>query len=216
MADVGSVLRLVRSAAQTAVLLVVAVGLGGAGTTRAPSPASPTTMVSGFHDALNNAAKSASGKSFAAREMAFAAVVRASYDTRFMARIAAGSYWDKLSPAERDALAAAFTDLTVASYASRFHAALPFTVMDQQPAAQDRVLVRARLQRKTGDVLKMSYLLEKSPSPRGWAIVDVWLNDTVSELALRRAEFAPVLRDKGAAALIADLRSKIDALPKLN
>lgn len=170
-------------------------------------------MVNGFHTALNDAAKKASGKDFGTRQLAFAPVVRANYDTGFMARIAAGPYWNKLTLTERDALAAAFTDLTAASYAARVRGALQFTVIDQQPAPQDRMLVHAQLQRKSGELLKMSYLLERSPAVAGWAIIDVWLNDTVSELALRRAEFTPVLRNKGGAALIADLRSKIAALP---
>jgi phospholipid transport system substrate-binding protein len=213
MRELGAiVMRVVGSCvARIATLLFGAVLLVGAGIP--PGVPSATAMVNGFHMALNDAAKKSSGKDFEARQLAFAPVVRANYDTGFMARIAAGPYWDKLTLTERDALAATFTDLTAANYASRIRGALQFTVVDQQPAPQDRMLVHAQLQRKNGESLKMSYLLERIPAAAGWAIIDVWLNDTVSELALRRAEFAPVLRDKGGAALIADLRSKIAALP---
>ena len=173
-------------------------------------------MVTRFHEALVKAVKTASGQGFTARKSAFMPVVAASYDTQFMARIAAGSYWDRLSGGEREALAAALTDLTVANYAARFrdYNGQQFAVLEAQPASQGRVLVRAQIKRRAGEPVKLSYLLEKSAKPQGWSIIDVWLNDTVSELALRRSEFSRVLRDKGGAALIADLRSKIAALPK--
>jgi phospholipid transport system substrate-binding protein len=180
---------------------------------QAPAPPAPDRTVSAFYAALDDAAHKA-GQGFTARQAAFTPIVKASYDTQFMAQIAAGSYWETLSPSDRAALVAAFTDLTVASYASRFRPGLPFSVNDGKPQPQDRMLVRTTLQRKSGVPLKMSYLLRKSETQAGWLIIDVWLNDQVSELALRRAEFAPVLRNKGAATLIADLRAKIAVLAK--
>ena len=43
-------------------------------------------------------------------------------------------------------------------------------------------------------------------------IVDIYLEGRVSELALRRSEFAPILSGSGTAALVSELRSKIASL----
>lgn len=197
-------------------VLLAALALALAGAGPAPAAPGPTEMVTRFHEALVRAAKSASGKDYMGQRAAFEPVVAEHYDTRFMARIAVGSYWGALSDDEREELAKAFFDLTVASYATRFRglSSQSFSVLAEQPAPQDRVLVRARIARRAGAPINIGYLLQKSSTPSGWAIIDVWLNNQVSELALRRAEFSPVLREKGGAALIADLKSKIAALPK--
>ena len=195
---------------------LVALLMGAAPARMSDQTVSPSVMVTRFHDALLNAVKTTSGQGYSARESAILPVVAASFDTRVMARIAAGSYWDALSESERSQLAEAFADLTTANYAVRFRAytGQRFAVLAQQAAPQDRMLVRAQIRRGSGEAFSISYVLEKSATPLGWSIIDVWLNNTVSELALRRAEFSPVLREKGGAALIADLRSKIAALPK--
>jgi phospholipid transport system substrate-binding protein len=210
-------LHVVRSACRPIFLAAFAILIMGA----APAgvndkTVSPSVMVARFHDALLDAVKTTSGKGYSARESAILPVVAASFDTRAMARIAAGGYWDTLSEMERSQLASAFADLTTASYAVRFRAytGQRFAVLAEQAAPQDRMLVRAQIMRGSGETFGLSYVLEKSATPQGWSIIDVWLNNTVSELALRRAEFSPVLREKGGAALIADLRSKIAALPK--
>jgi phospholipid transport system substrate-binding protein len=45
-----------------------------------------------------------------------------------------------------------------------------------------------------------------------WRIIDVFLSGTISELAARRSEYSTVLREGGAAALVALLRKKADDL----
>jgi phospholipid transport system substrate-binding protein len=45
----------------------------------------------------------------------------------------------------------------------------------------------------------------------GWRIIDVYLNGTVSELALRRSEYAAVLQRDGFAKLVASIDEKIVA-----
>ncbi|MGI9431564.1 MAG: ABC transporter substrate-binding protein, partial [Myxococcota bacterium] len=47
-----------------------------------------------------------------------------------------------------------------------------------------------------------------------WRIIDVFLNGTVSELALRRSEYSSVIRSDGYEALRDGLREKIAATPE--
>jgi phospholipid transport system substrate-binding protein len=43
----------------------------------------------------------------------------------------------------------------------------------------------------------------------GWRIIDIYYNGTVSELALRRADYAAVLKKDGFEALLASVNQKI-------
>jgi phospholipid transport system substrate-binding protein len=45
-----------------------------------------------------------------------------------------------------------------------------------------------------------------------WQIADVYLNGTISELAIRRSEFASILQRQGVDGLIAELNRKADLL----
>ena len=49
------------------------------------------------------------------------------------------------------------------------------------------------------------------PDGDGWRIIDVYLNGTVSELALRRSEYAAVLQRDGFDRLVASIDEKIKA-----
>jgi phospholipid transport system substrate-binding protein len=49
------------------------------------------------------------------------------------------------------------------------------------------------------------------PDGESWRIIDVYLNGTVSELALRRSEYAAVLQRDGFEKLVASIDEKIAA-----
>jgi phospholipid transport system substrate-binding protein len=46
----------------------------------------------------------------------------------------------------------------------------------------------------------------------GWRIVDIYLNGTVSELALRRSEYSALIQREGFKALLAKLDERINDL----
>jgi phospholipid transport system substrate-binding protein len=58
--------------------------------------------------------------------------------------------------------------------------------------------------------VKLDYRLRAADG--GWKIVDVYLNGTVSELALRRSEYSSLIKRKGLEALLAALDERIDSL----
>lgn len=180
--------------------------------------AGASETVDRFHTGLVNALKATNGKDFDARRTALKPVIESSFDSGFMARIAAGSTWDTLTPAQRGELTKAFRDMTIANYAARFKSynGQTFVVTGSEEAPNDRSLVHTQLNRKKGDPVKIDYVLHKDEVKTGkaqtWSIMDVRLNGSVSELALRRSEFSPVLRDKGFDALLSVLKEKVVAL----
>jgi phospholipid transport system substrate-binding protein len=69
------------------------------------------------------------------------------------------------------------------------------------------VLVRTRLDDPQGDDVQLNYRLH--PVGGAWKIIDVYLNGTVSELALRRSEYASLIQREGWNAVIAALDQRI-------
>lgn len=179
-----------------------------------PRPMAPTDIIEQFHTRLIDGLKKSDGKGFEARRTALAPAVTETFDSGFMAKVASGTTWDALSDNQRTALTNAFRDMTIANYASRFKAytGQNFSILGAQPAPHDRTLVQTQLERKNGDPVRIDYLVGAGQKPNTFAIIDVRLNGSVSELAVRRSEFAPVLRDKGFDALLSMLKDKVAAL----
>lgn len=184
---------------------VLAVFFLSAAVSAAPAPVS---VVETFHTGLLNAIRVSDGKGFAARRAKMAPVITQAFDTAYMVQVAAGTYWDTMSADQRKTLTAAFRDMTVANYASRFksYKGQSFEILNTRPVGK-RTLVKSELKRKDGDPVSIDYVVQPA-AKGGFGIVDVRLGGTISELALRRSEFAPVLRDKGYAGLIALLQDK--------
>jgi phospholipid transport system substrate-binding protein len=60
--------------------------------------------------------------------------------------------------------------------------------------------------------VQLDYRLRKANGNGDWRIVDVYLNGTVSELALRRSEYSSLIKREGFQALLAALHERIDSL----
>jgi phospholipid transport system substrate-binding protein len=69
--------------------------------------------------------------------------------------------------------------------------------------------VKSRIVRGNGEIVALDYRLR--PVDGEWRVIDVFLNGTVSELALRRAEYSGVLKREGFDGLMRALEEKIAA-----
>ena len=103
-----------------------------------------------------------------------------------------------------------FTRNTIANYAANFDgwSGEKFEVGKESSAANNTgVLVETRLIKSDGEPIALNYLMrpDETGKPR---VIDVLLNGSVSQLAVYRAEFASLLRDKGPAAVIERLDTK--------
>lgn len=189
-------------------LLVALVGIAPLSARAAPDPA-VQQPVDALHAALLGAMKAGGTTSFAEREKQLDPVVRATFDLPYMAEVAAGRYWKDMTEAQRDRFVAAFSAMSVATYASRFKdfGGESFEDLDQQPGPRDTVWQRSRLNLPGKDPVTLNYLMHKT-GPTDWKVIDVYLAGSVSEMATRRAEYASVLRAKGVDGLIAALENK--------
>jgi phospholipid transport system substrate-binding protein len=126
-----------------------------------------------------------------------------------MTRLVVGPPWRSLSPGERQSLVTAFSDYSVAVYASRFndYSGEKFLVdpsTTRLPSGD--AVAHTKLVPGSGDPVQLDYLLRRGDG--GWRIIDVFLSGSISELATRRSEYSAVLRAGGAEALVRLLQQK--------
>jgi phospholipid transport system substrate-binding protein len=177
-----------------------------------PPAAAARATVERVHTALLDVMKRADALGFEGRYRALEPVIASSYDVDFMSQLTLGRQWHELSPEQRATWVDTFRRFTVSTYADRFDGfeGERFEVGGVEAAARGTSLVRTKLVRAKEDPVELDYRLRPAAGD-GWRIVDVYLNGSVSELALRRSEYSSLLRREGFDALIAALERKIAA-----
>jgi phospholipid transport system substrate-binding protein len=169
----------------------------------------PTAVVEGFHNTLLDIMRNAPRLGVRGRYERLAPVMAQVFDLATMTRIAVGPPWTGFTAADQAALTEAFSRWSIATYAARFDgfSGETFSTQGVQATANGDQLVRTTLNRTGGqEPVVLSYLL------RSGRVVDVYLTGTISELASRRSEFAGLIREGGAARLLAELQRRITAL----
>jgi phospholipid transport system substrate-binding protein len=183
-----------------------------AGPAAAQSPATP--VVERLHEALLGAMKGGAELGFRGRRDLINPVVREVYDMEAMARVATGAAWQRLTPEERGRVVDAFAAWTVATYANQFRAyeGEQFQTKGETEAARGRRAVDTALIAKGEPPVALNYQLRQSGG--AWRIVDVLLDGSVSQLAMRRNEFAAVLSRGGVDALIKQMETQTAQLAR--
>jgi phospholipid transport system substrate-binding protein len=174
----------------------------------ASAPGSATSIVSTFYGHLLDVMKRGDQLGFEGRYQKLDPVIKTAFDLPQMTRFAVGSVWADASADEQKQLIDAFSDFSVANYASRFsgYNGEKFEILDEKPSSGSTI-VETRLTPKNGDPVMLNYLMRKD-SQGSWRIVDVFLNGTISELATRRAEFSSIVKRDGINALVNSLGEK--------
>ena len=171
----------------------------------------PAARVKSFYAALLETMKDAKRLGVEGRYKKLSPAVNAAFDLPAMTRIAVGPSWTGFTPEQQAAVTAAFTRMSIATYASRFdgYEGERFEVEPKiAERGADRV-VNTRL--VTGrEAVTLNYLMRASGED--WKIVDVYLSGTISELAARRSEFTAILKSGGAEALASTLKARGDKM----
>lgn len=175
---------------------------------RAAEAGSPRATVQAFYDTLLATMKNGPALGFKGRSEKLAPAIRRAFDLPLMTRLMVGPQWTGLPPEQQQQLVAAFTDFSIATYASRFddYSGERFEVEKATTPATSGTIVHSKLIKGEGDSVQLDYLTHETDE--GWQIVDVYLSGTVSELATRRSEFSSVMRRGGASALVDLLQKK--------
>lgn len=139
-------------------------------------------------------------------------VVNDSYDMPGATKATLGVAYAKLSPDEASQLTQLFAKFSVYSYADQFDGwdGESFEVGDAKPSTEGSVIVPSRIVMKNGQATEIDYLLHQDNGR--WKIIDVLLDGSISQTAVRRSEFVSIFRRDGFPGLVAMLTQKMSAM----
>ena len=173
---------------------------------------SPQRTIEIFHAGLLELMKNAKELGFQGRMDELAPLMERCFDLDFMASKTVGRHWRKLSDEDKLRWEAIFTRFTTANYAGRFtgYTGEEFITLGVEDAASDTRVVMTKIVVPNEDDVELNYRVIERDGV--WKVIDVFLNGTVSELALRRSEYSAALKRNGFEQLVASVETKIEDL----
>lgn len=179
-----------------------------------PALAGPSAseVVERFQTTLIQIMQEAEALSVKQRYDRLSPIVDKSFHIPLMIQIATGNYWKEATPSERAQLVKAFRRMSIAILATLFdgYSGEAFKQVGEKPGPQKTLLVMTKLvkpDKSTVDIVYVSRRFKKS-----WRIIDVVIDNGISELKVRRSEYNLVLKNKGIPGLISLLNKKADEL----
>ena len=131
-----------------------------------------------------------------------------------MVAIATGRHWRKASKGQRQGLHKAFERFSIGTYADRFssYSGESFETLSVKSGPRKTVLVNTQINRRNDSPVAITYVVKEFSGVM--RIVDVVVDTGISELAVRRSEYAQTLKKSGVDALISALNNKAAGLIK--
>ncbi|BCX81535.1 phospholipid transport system substrate-binding protein [Methylomarinovum caldicuralii] len=170
--------------------------------------AEATPVIKRLNQVLLEAMRRGKALGYQGRYHLLAPVLREIYDFRTISRYVLGSHWKQLSETQRQQMIDRMSRYGIAAYAAQFdeYNGETFRIVEEKPFRERFRLVKAVLEVPDGDDVEFTYVLRRTKD--GWKIIDVRY-DGVSDLALKRSQFAKILQEEGFEALLAKLDEKI-------
>ena len=197
----------------TSLCLALLLALGIFAKSGATLTAGPQDIVRGFYATLLATMKDGRTLGQSGRYARLAPVVDRVFDVSSMTRLAIGPTWATLSLARQQQLIDAFRHYIAATYADRFdsYSGQQLQVTGERPYNAD-VIVQTKIVKSDGDTTTLDYLMRQNQG--SWQISDVFLDGTISQVAIQRSEFHSILRREGVDGLVMALNRKVDLLGK--
>lgn len=171
----------------------------------------PGRVVDEFHGKLLSVMQRADELGYQGRYRELEPFIVENFDMPLIADVVLGRYRNRLDEAQKAEFINLFSRFTTASYASRFdgYGGEEFLETFRETTKRSRVLIRTELRRPDDDAVSLDYLLHEKHGK--WYIISVSA-DGVNDLAIKRAEYAAVIKEKGYTGLITGILIKIDEL----
>ncbi len=166
-----------------------------------------TEVVEKLHSTLLTVMKDGEKIGYQGRYDQLDPVIKSSFDMPFVSRTVLGKYWETFNNEQRSRFVEAFTQLSIATYAANFdrYSGERFKTISQKEVSRGRILVQSQLIKSNGGQVQLDYLLHHTDGR--WRIVNI-IAESVSDLALKRADYSAFLRSKGFEALLKKLNEK--------
>lgn len=176
-----------------------------------PSEQAGATVVNAFHEKLTGVMRASDVLGFTGRRQQLDPAINEHFDLSFIARVVTGRFWKSLDDIQRAQMINTFAALTVATYASRFdgYSGETFKIAESRPLKKERLLIRSELIKSDGEVVQLDYVLHRRND--SWQIINVIANG-VSDLSIKRADYASVISASGFEGLIGRLNQQISKL----
>ena len=167
-----------------------------------------TLVINAFHEKLTGVMQASEDLGFGGRSKQLDPAINEHFDLSFIARVVTGRFWKSLDDIQRAQMVDTFTALTVATYASRFdgYSGETFKIAESRPLKKERLLIRSELIKADGEVVQLDYVLHLRND--SWQIINVIANG-VSDLSIKRADYANVISASGFDGLIGRLNQQI-------
>ncbi|MBV9250651.1 MAG: ABC transporter substrate-binding protein [Acetobacteraceae bacterium] len=176
---------------------------------RAQAGAGAVAPIREFCDKLLDVMKAGQSAPFNTRFDMLAPVIDRVFDLTTILQNSVGASWGSLSPADQEALTAAFRQYTIASYVNSFdhYSGQRFEVLpDPQQVQPGQLIVRSRIIPQSGSPHELNYVMRSRGST--WKVVDVLADGSISQVARQRSDFRGLLASGGAPALAKRLQQK--------
>ncbi len=173
---------------------------------------SATEIVEQFQSSLLGVMKTAKNTSVRQRYDNIFPSVSKTFHIPLMTQIVTGEYWTKAQASEKAAVTGAFTRINVATLATLFndYNGQTFQTNAEYPGPSNTTVVSTHLIKPDKSKVSIAYVARKFN--REWRLIDVVVDDGISELKIRRSEYHLILNNGGLPALTRSLNNKADEL----
>ena len=191
-----------------AALLAMAAASGVA---RADDPAA-AAPIEALDQALLAAMKAGASAPFTERYKLIAPAVDGAFDLRGVLVASVGPRFATLPAAQQSQLLDVFRKFTIASYAANFdgYAGQKLEVLPKQRSAGTDVIVATQIVPERDKPTEIDYVMRQTA--QGWRAVDVLLDGSISQNAVKRSDFRSLITPTSAQRLIDSLKQKVSQL----
>lgn len=182
-----------------------------------PTPAisgdSPQAIVAQFQSALVEVMKEAKTLGVRGRFERLNPIVDHAFHIPLMAQIATAAAWAETSDDRRRDMVNAFRRMNISTLATLFdgYSGETFKIVGERDGPQNTRIVETVLTKSDKSTNEIAYVARQFSSSR-WYLIDVVVDRGISEISVRRSEYARILKDQGIDGLIKTLNDKADEL----
>jgi phospholipid transport system substrate-binding protein len=170
--------------------------------------------IEAFNAAVIKTLQAGKAAGAAGRAKVVGPAVEEAFDLPFMARVAVGPDWAKMSSDDQATLLKAYSRYAIANWAKNFDS-YSGQKLELDGPVQTRgadKLVKTKLTGPGSSPVSLAYRMRDTG--QGWRVIDVYYNSTISQITTQRSDFASTLQSGGAKALVAKLDAQTDKLLK--
>ncbi len=169
--------------------------------------------VKALHATLLDIMQTVATKNFQERYDIMEATVVEHFNFTLIAKVVLGRYWKTLDDTSRTDFISLFKRLTIATYVDRFDSfnGEHFNNLAIEKMKKNRFMVKTEFIKTNHSPVSFNYIVQNDDAK--WQIVSIIANG-INDLALKRADYAAVIKNHGFATLTTRLEEKINAVHK--